>query len=108
MWRIEGEREREREREKENREIGWTGFELSFYELDCEQEQSAYKIDHDKFLFWFLCKKRENRERERGEIKEMGVVFVKVNWFNFLTLEMGPNLEKISIYSSIAIFLHHF
>jgi predicted N-acyltransferase len=52
---------------------------LSFYELDCEQEQSAYKIDHDKFLFWFLCKKRENRERERGEIKEMGVVFVKVN-----------------------------
>ena len=61
----EREREREREREKENREIGWTGFELSFYELDCEQEQSVYKIDHDKFLFFrFLCKKRENRERE--------------------------------------------
>jgi hypothetical protein len=33
------------------------------------------------FFFRFLCKKRENRERERerGEIKEMGVVFVKVN-----------------------------
>jgi hypothetical protein len=30
------------------------------------------------FFFSFLCKKRENRERER-EIKEMGVVFVKVN-----------------------------
>ena len=75
---TEREREREREREKENREIGWTGFELAFYELYCEQEQSAYKIDHDKFLFFRFCVKREKIERER-EIKEMGVVFVKVN-----------------------------
>ena len=74
---TEREREREREREKENREIGWTGFELSFYELDCEQEQSAYKIDHDKFLFWFLCKKRENRERERRGDKRNGCGFCK-------------------------------
>jgi hypothetical protein len=51
---------------------------LAFYELYCEQEQSAYKIDHDKFLFFVFCVKREKIERER-EIKEMGVVFVKVN-----------------------------